>query len=235
VATPLTFEFHPTATDLISSTGMQGWVTVNDFMARDTYPGVVLEFFIHASLAVTVMRGTEDVSQDYAVYRFTRVWERPLGAPVTADQPPTEPTVAYTKMLRGSRMLIDSAQKPAGQWTDCPGRKTGIKRWTASTRTLAEFVLGAEDPAPTPRKMQDDAGGIYYAALFDISPKWFRVRLSDAITLTPTQWKGVRGLPPTASPIPANAPYRTEASAGLNWPVNSTWISWSAQNDELQP
>lgn len=238
MATPLTFEFHPTATDLLSSTGMEGlgWVAVNDFMARDTYPGVKLEFFIHASLAVTVKRGTEDVSQDYAVYRFTRGWQRPLGAPATADQPPTEPApaAAYTKLLSG-RMDIDSAKKPAGQWTDCPGRKTGFKRFTASTRSLAEFVLGAEDPASTPRKMQDDAGGIYYAAIFDISPKWFRVRLSDAITLTSAQWKGVRGVKGSPNPIPAGSPYRTEASTGLNWPVDSTWLSWSAQNDELEP
>ena len=120
-------------------------------------------------------------------------------------------------------MKIDSAQKPAGQWIDCPGDKTGIKRWTASTRYLAEFVLGAEDSGTSPRKMQDDAGGIYYVSIRDVSPKWFRVRLSDAIKLTPAQWKGVRGLPNNTSPILPNVPYRTEASAGLSFgPLTAT-------------
>ena len=246
--TPLTLEFHPTATDLLSSTGMGrfGWVAVNDFMARDSYPGVKREFFIHASLDVTVRRDTEDVSKDFAAYRFTRVWARSLGPPATADDPPTEPNpaVAYSKILPvagsrevvgGGRVKIDSVQKPAGQWTDCPGDKTGIKRWTASTRYLAEFVLGAEDPGTSPRKMQDDAGGIYYVSIRDVSPKWFRVRLSDAIKLTPAQWKGVRGLPNNTSPILPNVPYRTEASAGLSWPVDSNWVNWAAQNDELEP
>ena len=112
--TPLTIEFHPTATDLISDTGMQGWVQVNNFMARDTYPGVKLEFFIHASLNVTVKRDTEDVSKDFAAYRFTRVWARSLGPPATADEPPTEPNpaVAYSK----------SSQSPArGKWSGAGG------------------------------------------------------------------------------------------------------------------
>ena len=37
------------------------------------------------------------------------------------------------------------------------------------------------------------------------------------------------------NPIPANAPYRNEQSAGFGWPVDSNWVNWSAQNDELEP
>jgi hypothetical protein len=232
VATPLTLEYGPSQADLLSTTAFASWTKVNDYLASDDTGGD-LNFYIHGSCKVVVKRGTDDVSDNYAVYRLTRLWERTLSPPATANDKPGAPTGQY--QFGGGRMHIDSGNKPAGQWTDAPGQTTGHNRWTQSTRFLAEFVLGAEDPGTSPRKMQDDAGGVYYVFLYHISPRWFRVQGSDGVPLSSAQWKGVRGVKGSTNPIPPSSPYRTEASTGLNWPVDSNWVDWSAQNDQLTP
>jgi hypothetical protein len=52
VATPLTLEYAPSATDLLSTTAFSSWTVVNDYLANNARGG--LTFYIHGSCNVVV-------------------------------------------------------------------------------------------------------------------------------------------------------------------------------------
>jgi hypothetical protein len=232
VATPLTFTYSAGKTDLLEKTTQgESFTAITDTLAADD-PNAISRVFIHGSSDVVAKQGGTDVSDRWAVFRMKRVWVRTLSPTPTANDPIGGPTGSYVEALGSRKMYTDSKEKPAGDWVDCVG-------WILPTRvdyydrSLHEFGVGVQDPKT--HKVRDDFGGFYVAVIIDLSPQWHRIRMSEAVTLTSSQWKAARGLGGT-SPIPPTAPFRTEAATGpqaIAWAWNSDWQSWGTYNNQL--
>jgi hypothetical protein len=232
VATPLTFTYSAGKSDLLekSSEG-SSFDAINDTLAVDD-PNAVKNVFIHGSSDVVAKRGGTDVSDRWAVFRMKRVWQRTLSSTATANDPIGGPTGPYVEGEGLRKMTPDSTERAAGDWVDCVGFIMG-RRIDFYERSLHEFGVSAQDPVT--HRVRDDSGGFYVVVIIDLSPQWYRVRMSEAVTLTSTQWKAARGLGGT-SPIPATTPFRTEAATGaqaIAWAWSSDWQSWGTYNNQL--
>jgi hypothetical protein len=227
VATALTFTYTADgATDYLSQGMKADYTALSNTLAVDdtATPSAV---FIHGSSNIAVKQGTTDVSDLFSVFRMKRVWTRPVSPNPVAGDPMGGPTGPYGQGDR--RLLPDSLQKPAGAWTDTVGWDNK-QRWSGYERSLHEFAVGADDPIT--RKVRDESGGIYMVVVIDLSPEWYRIRMSQAIVLTAAQWKAARGIG-GASPIPTGQPFKTDAAGSIAWAWNSDWESWGTYNNQL--
>lgn len=218
----------PPTDDYLSRSSFHYFTAISNTLAVDDSSGSVTQVFIHGNSDITVIRGVTDVSGRYAIYRMRRLWERPLSPTPSGSDKIGGPTGAYT--LGGARFAVDSDDKPPGQWFDTPGLSYNHRNTGTYERTLHEFVAGIQDPES--RKVLDDPGAVYLFVVFDISPNWYRVRMSAGINLTAAQWKGLRGVSGT-NPIPKNTPYRTESSSGITWALDTSWVAWDTYNNQL--
>jgi hypothetical protein len=217
---------------LTESSEGKGLTAVTDTLAVDD-PNIVNSVFIHGSSDVVAKQGGTDVSANWAVWRMKRVWQRKLSPTASGGDPIGGPIgEGYVEALGSRRMYNDTKEVAAGNWVDCVG-------WVLPTqvdyyeRTLHEFGIGAQDPVT--RKVRDDSGGLYVIVIIDLSPQWYRVRMSKAVTLTSAQWKAARGLG-GASPIPKTTPFKTEATTGaqaIAWAPDDGWQSWGTYNEQL--
>lgn len=236
VATPLTFTYTagcaPGATDLLAKTKLaSSFTAITNTLAVDD-PTSVAQVYMHGNSNVVAKQGGADVSDRWAVFRMKRVWQRPLSPNPTSSDPIGGPTGPYVEGGGLLKMAPDSEEKPAGDWVDCVGWILP-KRVDFYERSLHEFGVSAQDY--TTHKVRDDSGGFYVSVIIDLSPQWYRIRMSQAVTLTSAQWKAARGLGGT-SPIPATTPFKTEAATGpqaIAWADNSDWQSWGTYNNQL--
>jgi len=233
VATPLTFAYTAGGDLLEMTKEANSFTAVNDTLAVDD-PNAVTHVFIHGSSDVIAKQGGTDVSDRWAVFRMKRVWERGLGENPAGGDPIGGPTGPYVEAERRRKLFPDSTEKPAGDWVDCVGWILP-KHVDYYERSLHEFGVGAQDPVT--RRIRDDSGGFYVVVIIDLSPQWYRVRMSKSVTLSSAEWKAARGLG-GASPIPPTAPFKTEAATGaqaIAWAWNSDWQSWGTYNSQLPP
>lgn len=232
VATPLTFMYTAGATDLLDKTKLgNSFTAITNTLAVDD-PAAVAKVYIHGNSDIVAKQGGTDVSDRWAVFRMKRIWQRPLSQNATASDPIGGPTGPYVEGGGLRKMATDSEEKPAGDWVDCVG-------WILPTRvdfyerSLHEFGVSAQDY--TTHKIRDDSGGFYVVVIIDLSPQWYRIRMSEAVALSSANWKAARGLG-GASPIPATTPFRTEAATGaqaITWAWNSDWQTWGTYNNQL--
>jgi hypothetical protein len=232
VATPLTFTYTAGGDLLKKSKQGKDMTRVSDTLAVDD-PNIVNTVFIHANSDVVAKQGSTNVSANWAIFRMKRVWQRPLGQTPSGGDPIGGPTGPYEEAKGSRRMYTDTTERAAGDWVDCVG-------WVLPTRvdyyerTLHEFAVGAQDAAT--HKVRDDSGGFYVIVVIDLSPEWYRVRMSEAVTLTSAQWKATRGTGPGTSPIPNTTPFKTEATTGaqaIAWAPDDGWQAWGTYNEQL--
>lgn len=189
--------------------------------------------FIHGNGEITVKQGTTVVNDRYGIYRQRRVWTRPLGSlPGPAGDPAGAPIGAFTR--GGARYESDGKEKPVDNWFDTPGWLV-FNHFNSYEQSLHEWVVGVQNPVT--HEIMNNAGCIYFIAIIDLTPDFYRIRMSDSIFFGESDWRAIQGLG-GSSPMPANAPLKTNEATGPNailWLYNSDWLTWGAYNNQLPP
>jgi hypothetical protein len=225
MADDLAFEYTASVTSSdLSFSAFRKYKKVNDTLAIDLKGGVLQAVYIHGNNNIVVRRGTKDVSKSYAVRRYMRVWTAPLD-----PGPPESRTNPYT--IADPRFLVDSYEKPPGEWADAPGHPSIRTKHTETSRSLFEWVVFGETSWRTP---VEGLGGLYMIQIIDLTPSLYKLAMSRAFPLTANQVESVFA-PGATSFAPPDTPWKTEADMqSSDWLARHIgWESYGAYNDQL--
>jgi hypothetical protein len=211
--------------DNLQLTARRNYKKVSNTLAVLTRGTSTSDVYLHGNSTITVSRGSANVSKNYAVRRRWKIWT----APTDGADPPVR-SGAYT--LATERLVIDSGQKPPGEWIDAPGI-VQKRRQPSAERILLEWVVGGETGYN--HELVQGLGGLYFLEIVDITPANYRVGMSRAFPLTEDEIRAAMGISGDPSPLPDGAPLHSEDDlADADWVARHTsWQSYAPYNTQL--
>jgi hypothetical protein len=126
---------------------------------------------------------------------------------------------------------LDGISGPTdGGWYDVPGFR--LKQRSQVTglymRHVIDFLVGIN--------RHPELGGYAFIVVLDITPTKFRIRQSEAIKLTEQEWKDRTRDPSTIATLRTNAgPDPSPDDKTVTWPIDSTWVDYTAELALLPP
>jgi hypothetical protein len=182
----LELTYTPLNQDISSSTegGYQGYQTVTPNLASS-----VSGWRLHANNQLQPTVEGADVTSDFIVWRWVRVWVAPVGsdgnrsAPYAGAVAPGSPNLPW---------LDDNLPDDTGQrqpsWNDVPGGPSlpsDPSAWP-TVRQLNEFVASVNN--------YPEFGFLYYIIVMDVMPNAYRVQMFPAQSITADDWCTIKSL-----------------------------------------
>jgi hypothetical protein len=207
----ITLEYESLDTDMTPCAPIaKAFKPITPYLAvvRDS-AGKVKSVIVHGNSLIKIKRGNVDVSARYTPLRYMNIWEADLDTQSQRVGP-------YEKSTPGKGFATDSKDYEKGVWCDIPGMRY-FSEELGRKRFLYEFIVTAQ---------RRQVHWIYFIVIFDITSTNFRVRMSNAITITPAIASDVNPHKPRTTP------FRDESTSG---PTAITWAKDSGSQSYVDP